>query len=892
MLRIHTITSSSAAKAYYLQASDYYSQGSELVGHWGGKLANEFGLHGAVFQESFERLVDGLHPITGDQLKPRRKENQRVGIDCTWSGPKSVSVLEALTGDSDLRKAFQEAKDETMRLMEAEVQTRIRVAGADHDRPTGNMIWADFEHSTSRQVGGLAPDPHRHIHSVCMNLTNDPEEHRFKAAQFGQIVRDAPYWEAVFEARLAFKIKSLGYEIDRHDGRNWEIAGIPQSVISKFSKRTEEIQNEAERLGITDPKQKAELGAKTREAKQTGLSPLQLRQEWDRQLTSQERQAIAAVHRRETPAFPEITTADAVQYAIDHCFERKAVVPERELIRTALYYGVGSVTAEGIARELPGHGVLLRENQGRTMATTKEVYAEERFITIFAQSQRAAVPPVRLASDLQQGMLDDDQWRAVTRLVQSQDRVNLVDAAAGTGKSTMLKAFDEAMRKANQNVFYLATTTQAVDVLRREGFEAQTVARFLESSAMQTRARNSRIVVDEASLMGHREAYQLFKIAQAENLRVDLVGDSAQHGSVTRGSLMSLLEKHACIEPFQLTKIKRQLDPRYREAVECFARGQTLEGFDRLDQLGWIKEVEGVERYEMLARDYADTLQGSGRWRDLLVVSPTHSEIETITESIRSELKERGNLAKEGIVFNRLVPANLTEAERGDARNYETDKVDMIQFHKPAKGFPAGTRVATRNLDQPLPTDQAGKYQAYRIQPIRLAKGDLVRFTLGGKTLDGDHQIRNGSTYKIAGFTDQGDFEMENGWIVSKDYGHFRHGYVETSFGSQGKTVKHVLIGQSSESFAASNSEQIYVSTSRGRHSVTIYTDDKTALRQMIARSPERLNASDLLRRSASDQKRQERERKAQAFRSLLRTRKAWQTDAQNSQKQERSYGR
>lgn len=42
-----------------------------------------------------------------------------------------------------------------------------------------------------------------------MNLTNDPEEHRFKAAQFGQIVRDAPYWEAVFEARLAFKEKGV-----------------------------------------------------------------------------------------------------------------------------------------------------------------------------------------------------------------------------------------------------------------------------------------------------------------------------------------------------------------------------------------------------------------------------------------------------------------------------------------------------------------------------------------------------------------------------------------------------------------------------------------------------------------------------------------------------------
>lgn len=110
MLRIHTITSAPAAKSYYTQASDYYSEGSELVGQWGGKLAQMLGLSGTVDRESFERLVDGLHPQTAKELKPRRKDDRRVGIDCVWSGPKSYSVLEAMTGDEDLLRAFREAK--------------------------------------------------------------------------------------------------------------------------------------------------------------------------------------------------------------------------------------------------------------------------------------------------------------------------------------------------------------------------------------------------------------------------------------------------------------------------------------------------------------------------------------------------------------------------------------------------------------------------------------------------------------------------------------------------------------------------------------------------------------------------------------------------------------
>ena len=123
-----------------------------------------------------------------------------------------------------------------------------------------------------------------------MNLSYDPVEQRMKAAQFGNIVRDAPYWEAVFEARLAHKLEGLGYVIERRGGKDWEIAGVPRSVIGKFSKRTDEIETEAERLGIVDPNRKGELGAKTRQSKKKRLTPDQLRMEWDRQLTDPERQ--------------------------------------------------------------------------------------------------------------------------------------------------------------------------------------------------------------------------------------------------------------------------------------------------------------------------------------------------------------------------------------------------------------------------------------------------------------------------------------------------------------------------------------------------------------------------------------------------------------------------
>ena len=158
-----------------------------------------------------------------------------------------------------------------------------------------------FPHTTSRPVDGQVPDTHPHIHAFTFNATLDPEENRIKAAQFGDIVRDRPYYDAKFFSLLADGLVKLGYAIDRRGGGKWEVAGVPQTVIDKFSKRTDEIEDEAKRLSIADPGRKAELGAKTRAKKDKELTPEELREAWDAQLTRGEREALAAVCRGKSP---------------------------------------------------------------------------------------------------------------------------------------------------------------------------------------------------------------------------------------------------------------------------------------------------------------------------------------------------------------------------------------------------------------------------------------------------------------------------------------------------------------------------------------------------------------------------------------------------------------
>src|ERR1700682_538878 len=192
MIRITQQDSAKAAKSYYATA-DYYSEGQELVGSWGGKGASRLGLKGTVDKFSFERLCDNLDPRTGKPLTVRTRAERRVGYDFTFSVPKSVSLLYALSGDQDIMDAFRGAVDETMREVEAEMKTRVRRKGQDTDRTTGNMVWAEFIHTTSRPVDGL-PDPQLHSHVFAFNSTWDDAESRWKAGQFGDIKRDAAYF--------------------------------------------------------------------------------------------------------------------------------------------------------------------------------------------------------------------------------------------------------------------------------------------------------------------------------------------------------------------------------------------------------------------------------------------------------------------------------------------------------------------------------------------------------------------------------------------------------------------------------------------------------------------------------------------------------------------------
>jgi len=75
----------------------------------------------------------------------------------------------------------------------------------------------------------------------------------------------------------------------------------------------------------------------------------------------------------------------------------------------------------------------------------------------------------------------------------------------------------------------------------------------------------------------------------------------------------------------------------------------------------------------------------------------------------------------------------------------------------------------------------------------------------------------------------------------------FQPGYAVTSYGSQGRTVDYVLFSDSTDK-AARDAQQWYVTISRGRRGIRIFTPDKEQLRENVARCWHRPLASGLRR--------------------------------------------
>ena len=643
----------------------------------------------------------------------------------------------------------------------------------------------------------------------------------------------------------------------------WELAEIPRSLIDKFSRRTAEIEEVAAAKGIVDPKKKDTLAAATRKGKRKGLSKMDLFLAWSARLTEQEKVLIAKVHSREVSNRGAVVTAKAaVDHAIEKFFERNSVVQQNRLVAEAMRFGVGHVGPDQIWNELGSRDIIARKVDGEVLCTTMDVLAEEVSLVNFVRTGRGQYAELGNRNHkIDGGKLSAQQSAAVRHILQSRDQVIAVRGGAGVGKTTLMKEAVTKIEATGTQVFAFAPSASAFrGTLREEGFtNAETVAHLLQSKKLQEKTRGQVIWVDEAGLLGTRELWQVMKLA-GDSTRVILTGDSRQHAPVARGDAFRMLQRYSGLKIAEVTEIRRQEDELYKQAVAALSKGDMRTAFLRLDNIGAMVEVKDEkERYGALAQEY---LSASRKGNAPLVVSPTHSESAKVVNAIREAKKETGRIKDERI-FARYHDLKWELAERKRPENYSPGL--LVQFHTADKGIKRGELLRVKAVEGQsvfaerqnssavkLPLFHASRFDVFEERKISIGKGDEVRITRNGRSTDG-RRLNNGNTYEIKGFTKTGDFLLSTGATLSKTYGHLTHGYCRTSHSSQSKSVKDVLVAQSEESFVASSQNQFYVSVSRGKSTVRIFTDSRAGLQEAVGNSSTRVAGIELAKLTKRD---------------------------------------
>src|SRR6266404_2278815 len=887
MLTISKPLSAGQAQSYHAEEfgnarENYYTEGEQIRGEWHGRLAERWGLHGEVREEHFQRVSEGQHPITGEQLIRRQAAREymnrrgekvsamehRAGWDATFSAPKSVSLTGLVGRDDRVREAHRESVGVALDELERYVQARI--GGSLPAETTGKWIAAKFEHDSARPVNGYAA-PQLHTHVVFFNLTetDDGEAH---ALQPRELYKTQQYATAVYRSELAHRLKELGYEIERGESSQPEIKGYSKEYLDASSPRRQQIE---ERLAKQDQRG---AGAAQIAAHQTREGKLELSHEemQDRhkamavQFGNQPERVVKAARERGErlqQAPEEKAIGQAVAYSREKNLEREAVAEERELLRDALKRSMGDATVAEVKAEFEKRvqaGEFIETSNrapGRAFTTSEMINYERNTIRAMraGQNQHEPIASFETRREIEQdhSHLSESQRAAVEQILSSRDQVTALEGVAGAGKTTSLAAVREAAEREGYKVEGFAPTSRAAQKLGEAGIESSTLQRHLTRSEEPHDGQKQLYVLDESSLASTKQMNEfLHRLKDSD--RVLLVGDTRQHQAVEAGTPYEQLQE-AGIQTARLDEIIRQKDAALKEVVEHLSRGQVKEAIEKLDKQGRVHEIaDPNDRLEAIAHEYANQPEGT------LVVSPDNQSRMEINRMIHAEMQKTGQVDhRERNVRVLVARQEITGADRQWAEQYEPGNI--VRYTKGSKthGIEAGeyAHVESVNARANLLTvrRESGEQISYdprRLQGVTLyreterafSKGDRVQFTAPNR----EQHIANrelGTIERIEK-NDNLQLRMDSGRCVTfnvKENPHLDYGYAVTSHSSQGQTADRVLIHVDTERAGEKlvNRRLAYVAVSRGRYDAQVYTNDKTHLIEQVSRDVSHRSAMD-----------------------------------------------
>ncbi|WP_236485783.1 AAA family ATPase, partial [Escherichia coli] len=514
-----------------------------------------------------------------------------------------------------------------------------------------------------------------------------------------------------------------------------------------------------------------------------------------------------------------------------------------------------------------------------------------------------ALTPASVLSGLTAG-----QREATRTVLENTDRFMAIQGYAGVGKTTQFRAVMGALNTLSESVrpqvIGLGPTHRAVHEMREAGVDARTLASFLSETRQAIQAgetpdfRNVLFLTDESSMVGNRDMAELYQLVAAGGGRMVSSGDTAQLQAISTGQPFRLVQQRSAIDTVVMQEIVRQT-PALRPAIESIIAGQVDISLRQVDDVSpqqvprqtgaWVPEKSVMEirkpekepeqgrtaaqealKPEQLSPARTDIIAAirddwMGRTpeaqQQTLIMAELNADRHAINEAIHVARHEKGDTGAEERTFTVLEPLRVPDNALRAAETFAeyTGAVAMMneRYWTVAEVDTQDAVVTLRNTDgeSVLISPQQNTAQDISLfthRELTLSQGDRVRFTRS----DTDRGYVANSLWEVAGFTQEGAIRFRQGeqekivdpQSMTEDR-HIDLAYALTVYGVQGASERFAiaLTGTEGGRKRMASLESTYVTLSRAKEHVQVYTDNLEDWQQQVRQSDGGKTAHDLL---------------------------------------------
>lgn len=668
---------------YYgdLASEDYYLAGGEPPGKWSGLGCMLLKINAEVETDNFRSVFRGFAP-NGIKLCESAGEDHRAGWDLTFSAPKSVSILWARS-DEKLRSKIQaeqfKAVENALRFLEQHAAITRRGSGGAKQENVIGLVSAMFEHSTSR-----AQDPHLHTHCLVANIAP-----RIDGSWGTLESRHFYLWQkaagAVYRGSLANSLRELGFGIEQLEAElHFEVKGIPQQICQHFSKRTDAIESALDELnvgssasGIGDV-----IKLTTRTYKHKVDRPT-LFDNWHRELDAL---GFSIEHTKAIRSETAISASQLLPLTtiIERIVEKQSVFRLQDLYaivaEEAQWQGVDLKGIESTVQYVISQNEVVslgRDSLNNQIFSTPAIIAHEKELVRIAgqlhqnvhfQLSENVIDTAIKKQTLSQGFpLSDEQAEGVFSVCQT--GLDILQGAAGAGKSTSMQAVKIAYESVGFEVIGATVARQAANQLEDEtGIKAHTLAKLLQDIERERiKLDNTVLLVDEAGQLPSIELRHLMTAVYKANGKLILVGEQQQMDAITHGgSLRFLSQRLGCA---RIKTIRRQRETWAREAVMNFRSGNAIEALHAHHERGLVHFADDSnDARDQLVKSWQEFHEKHPK-KQTMIIAQRWRDVQPLNSLVRSYYQVQGLVGKENIevdctISNKLMRFQFSKGER------------------------------------------------------------------------------------------------------------------------------------------------------------------------------------------------------------------------------------